>query len=138
MPPPEDLRRRVACSRRRRALRDLVGFSLPGRDLPIGTNASALARRRWVWETLRARGPPGSSRDLLARRRAQGGEFRWGDYDPVVAEATAAGVSLLGVLAYGNIWTSSAPGATGVPPPDDPRTFALRDRDRAEVRRPHP
>lgn len=108
-----------------RALSDLVGFSLPGRDLPSGAGSAATARRRWAWSALRELGVRRVRREIFWNQvEPREGEFHWEGYDPVVAEATAEGVALLVVLAYGNPWASSAPNATEYHPPDDPRTFA--------------
>jgi hypothetical protein len=108
-----------------RALRDLLGFSLPGRDLPAGTHAAAVARRRWAWSALRDLGVRRVRREVFWRDvEPMPGRLRWDDYDPIVAEAASEGVSLLGVLAYGNTWASSLPGATDFHPPDDPAVFA--------------
>lgn len=125
LPAPKDVPARRTLPPSPRALADLVGFSLPGRDLPIGDGAAAVARRRWAWETLRGLGVHRVRREIFWRDvEPRAGEFRWERYDALVAEATAAGVSLLAVLAYGNPWASSVPGATDYHPPDDPRTFA--------------
>lgn len=125
VPAPEDVPARRALPPSSRTLADLVGFALPGRDLPVGASPAATARRRWVWDTLRALGVRRVRREIFWRDvEPRQGEFRWDAYDPMLAEMRAEGVSFLAVLAYGNPWASSAPGATDYHPPDDPRTFA--------------
>ncbi|MEZ4407775.1 MAG: hypothetical protein R3A52_15075 [Polyangiales bacterium] len=108
-----------------RALSDLVGFSLPGRDLPLGASASARGRREWALRALREMGVHRVRREVFWREvEGVEGAFTWGDYDQVIDECRAADIELLAVLAYGNPWASSRPGATEFYPPDDPRTFA--------------
>jgi hypothetical protein len=108
-----------------RALSDLVGFSLPGRDLPLGASPAARGRRAWALRTLRALGVHRVRREVFwSEVEPAAGRFSWGDYDALVDECRAAGVDVLAVLAYGNRWASAAPGATDFYAPDDPRTFA--------------
>jgi hypothetical protein len=123
-----------------RALADLAGFSLPGRDLPVGSSPSARGRRAWALRTLRAMGLHRVRREIFWRDvEPSPGAFSWGDYDALVDEARAAGVDLLGVLAYGNRWASAAPNASDFHAPDDPRTFArLCRRGRRPLPRPRP
>ncbi|MBK8697068.1 MAG: hypothetical protein IPN17_33630 [Deltaproteobacteria bacterium] len=108
-----------------RALSDLVGFSLPGRDLPVGASPSARGRRAWALRTLRSLGLHRVRREIFWRDvEPTAGTFSWGSYDALLDECRAAGVDVLAVLAYGNRWASAAPGATDYYAPDDPRTFA--------------
>jgi polysaccharide biosynthesis protein PslG len=108
-----------------RALADLAGFSLPGRDLPLGSSPAARGRRAWALRALRALGVHRVRREIFWREvEPSEGRFTWGEYDALVDECRAAGVDVLAVLAYGNRWASSAPNATDYHAPDDPRTFA--------------
>ena len=108
-----------------RALADLAGFSLPGRDLPVGSSPAARGRRAWALRTLRAMGLHRVRREIFWRDvEPSRGAFSWGDYDALLDEARAAGVDVLGVLAYGNRWASSAANASDYHAPDDPRDFA--------------
>lgn len=109
----------------RRTLSDLVGFSLPGRDLPIGSAPAAVARRAWAVRALRDIGLHRVRREVFwSEVEPSQGAFSWAAYDDVMRELAAANVSVLGVLAYGNRWAASAPGADDYYPPDDPATFA--------------
>ncbi len=108
-----------------RPLADLVGFSLPGRDLPVGDSPTARGRRAWALRTLRSLGVHRVRREVFWRDvEPSVGSFSWADYDALVDECRAAGVDVLAVLAYGNRWASAAPGATDFYAPDDPATFA--------------
>lgn len=108
-----------------RPLSDLAGFSLPGRDLPVGSSPSARGRRAWALRTLRALGVHRVRREVFWREvEPSEGSFSWADYDALVDECRAAGVDVLAVLAYGNRWASSAADATDYHAPDDPQTFA--------------
>lgn len=108
-----------------RPLSDLVGFSLPGRDLPVGASPSARGRRAWALRTLRALGLHRVRREIFWRDvEPSPGAFSWDSYDALLDECRAAGVDVLAVLAYGNRWASAAPGATDYYAPDDPSTFA--------------
>lgn len=108
-----------------RPLADLVGFSLPGRDLPIGDSPSARGRRAWALRSLRSLGVHRVRREVFwSEVEPSPGAFSWASYDAVIDECRAAGVDVLAVLAYGNRWASAAPGATDFHAPDDPATFA--------------
>ena len=108
-----------------RALSDLVGFSLPGRDLPLGSSPAARGRRAWALRTLRALGVHRVRREVFwSEVERSPGAFTWGDYDALVDECREGGVDVLAVLAYGNRWASRAPNATEFFAPDDPQTFA--------------
>ncbi len=108
-----------------RPLADLVGFSLPGRDLPVGSSPSARGRRAWALRALRSIGVHRVRREVFWRDvEPTMGTFTWTDYDAVLDECRAANIDVLAVLAYGNRWASAAPGATDFYAPDDPATFA--------------
>ncbi len=108
-----------------KALADLAGFSLPYRDLPTASDAASVARRRWALRTVRAMGLRRIRREIFwTDVEPTQGSLRFDAYDAIVQECADAQIELLGVLAYGNPWASSAPGADAYFPPDDPATFA--------------
>ena len=108
-----------------RALQDLVGFSLPGLDLPSGATPRDVGRRAWALRTVRALGLHRVRREILwAEVEPARGTFTWDGYDAIVSECAATGIDVLGLLAYGTPWASSAAGATAENPPDDPADFA--------------
>ncbi len=108
-----------------RALADIVGFSLPYRDMPTASDAASTARRAWAIRTVRSMGLRRIRREFFwSDIEPRQGELRFDAYDPIVAACADAGVELLGVLAYGNVWATSVAGADQYYPPDDPATFA--------------
>ncbi|MFP6686502.1 MAG: hypothetical protein VB934_17410, partial [Polyangiaceae bacterium] len=93
--------------------------------LARGASGAATALRARQLQLLLAAGVKRTRIDFTwSTIEAEAGQFDFSRFDPMVDEATDAGVELIPVLGYGNPWASSLTKDDDKFPPDDPADFA--------------
>jgi polysaccharide biosynthesis protein PslG len=104
------------------ALADIVGLST---HIQLGGDAASVAERAFEWSKLAELGAHRLRADFTwATIEPSRGSFDFAQYDTLVSEAQAHGVSLLAILDYGVTWATSAPNANDDYPPDHAGDFA--------------
>jgi len=109
-----------------RPLHELCGIASNPGDMPLGADARSASLRKGYFDAALDLGGVMIRRDFLwSQIEPERGRFTWDRYDALVAEASARGVRLLGLLAYGVPWANAATvGGRDTFPPDDPDDFA--------------
>jgi hypothetical protein len=104
------------------ALNDIVGLSSHPQ---LGSDAGATAERAFEWARLAELGLHRLRTDFpWATVEPARGQWDFSQLDPLVSDAAAHGVDLLGVLDYGVPWATSVADADDGYPPTHPSDFA--------------